>query len=189
MAATVIQDSAFRSKRNAAAITVGILLPIIRILERVRIPLILGKLEGWRSWGSNGASGSGRWFFHHRQRQDLALDGFKFGGVAPGVRWSAAESFNFVIHAPNAVLRIGMVREKLRRILSLGLRLEFFEELRHGSRVVSLIVKNLCAHDVGLRFGRSRIAQEHAARREIAQRGQKRAPSAVSKNCAEDSQP
>ena len=82
-----------------------------------------------------------------------------------------------------------MVGEKLRRILSLGLRFELFEKLRHGSGVVSRIVENLGAHDVGLRFGRSRIAQQHTARREIAQRRQERTPSGVSENCAEDSQP
>src|SRR6266478_6745953 len=161
MAAAVIQDSAFRSKRNATAITVGILLPIVRILERVRIPLILGKLAGWRSWGG-GACRSWRCFFHHRQRQDLALDSFKFSGVAPGVRRSAAESFNFFVHALDAMFRIWVVREKLGRILSLGLRLKFFEELRPGPRVVSRIVENLGSHDVGLRFRRSRIAQQHA---------------------------
>src|SRR5260370_4480139 len=126
MAAAVIQDSAFRSKRNASAITVGILLPIVRILQRVRIPLILGKLAGWRSWGG-GVCRSWSWFFHHRQRQDLALDGFKFSGVAPGVRRRATESFNFFVHAFDAIFRIRVVGEELRRIFSLGLRLEFFD--------------------------------------------------------------
>src|SRR5882757_4246972 len=149
MATAVIQDSAFRSKRNAAAIAVGILLPIIRILERVRIPLILGKLAGWRRWGSNNASRSWRWFFHHRQRQNFALDGFKFSGVALGVRRSATESFDFFVHALDAMFRVWVVGEKLRRTFSLGLRLEFFEELRHGPRIVSRIVKNLGSHDVG----------------------------------------
>src|SRR6266478_3744016 len=188
MAAAVIQDSAFGSKRNATAITFGILLPIVRILERVRIPLILGKLAGWRSWGGC-ACRSWRWFFHHWQRQDLALDGFKFGGVAPGVRRSAAEPFNFFIHALDAMFRIRVVGAKLRKIFSLGLRLEFFEELGLGPPIVSCIVKNLGSHDVGLRFRRARITQQHAARREIAQCRQKRAARAVSENCAEDSQP
>src|SRR5260370_42061078 len=148
MATAVIQYSAFRSKRTPTAITVGILLPIVRILELVRIPLILGKLSGWQRRGSNGANRSWRWFFHDRQCQDLAFDSFKFGRVTPGVRRSATESFNFFVHALDAVFRIWVVREKLRGILSFGLRLKFFEELRHGPRVVSRIVKNLGAHDV-----------------------------------------
>src|SRR5258708_1248059 len=127
MAAAVTQDPPLRSKRNATAIPVGILLPIVRILERVRIPLILGKLAGWQRWGGNGARRSWSWFFHDRQCQDLALDGFKFGRVAPGVRLSTTESFNFFVHALDAVFRIWVVREKLRGILSFGLLLKFFE--------------------------------------------------------------
>src|SRR5260370_8247241 len=53
MPATVIQDSAFGSKRNAAPFTVGILLPIVRILERVRVPLILGEFASQRRWATD----------------------------------------------------------------------------------------------------------------------------------------
>ena len=86
------------------------------------------------------------------------------------------------------MLRVRVVGEKLRRILPLRFRFELFEKLRQGARVVARIIEDLSAHHVGLRFSRSRIAQEHTAGRETAQFRQERAAGGVSENCAEDSQ-
>ena len=55
-----------------------------------------------------------------------------------------------------------MVGEKLRRILPFPLCFELLEELRHCPRIVAAIVKHLRAHHVRLRFGASRVAQQHA---------------------------
>src|SRR5260370_32799864 len=117
MAATVIHHAAFGSKGNAASVAIGILLPVVRILEHVRTRLILGKVARGRPWGSNGASRSASRFFHHRQGQDLSLDGFEFGGVSLGVWRNTPEFVDFLIDARDPVLRIRGVGEKFRRIL------------------------------------------------------------------------
>src|SRR5260370_15273451 len=105
VAAAVIQDPAFRGKGNAASIAIGILLPIVRVLERVRTCLILREIAGWLRWCRDSAGRSGSWPFHHRQGQNLPLDGFKFGGVSPGVWLRATKHLDFLIHAFDAVLR------------------------------------------------------------------------------------
>src|SRR6267378_1447990 len=48
MAAAVVQDSAFGSERNAGSVAIGILLPILPLLQPVRTRLILGEVAGWR---------------------------------------------------------------------------------------------------------------------------------------------
>src|SRR5882672_5608714 len=49
VAAPVIQYPAFRSKGNAASIAIGVFLPVIRVLDRVRTSPILRKVAGrWR---------------------------------------------------------------------------------------------------------------------------------------------
>src|SRR5437763_4120365 len=155
MAAAIVQDSPFGSKRNAWSFLVWIFFPIVRIFEHVRTRLILGEVAGWRSGRSSGARRSRRRLFHHRQGQHFALDSFEFSGVSLEVWLNAAKFFDFLIHALDAMLRTRMVGKKFRRILTLRLRFELLEELRHGSRVVPRIVQDLSAHDVGLRFGRS----------------------------------
>src|SRR5260370_27343796 len=127
-------------------------------------------IAGWPRWCRDGAGGSGSWLFHRRRGQNLPLDGFKFGGVSPGVRLRATKLLDLLIHAFDAVLRIGMVGEKLRGILPLRLRFELLEKLRHGPRVVARIAENLSAHHVGLRFRRSRVPQKHSAARETTRR-------------------
>src|SRR5260370_30810485 len=99
VAAAVIQDPAFRGKGNAASIAIGIFLPIVRVLEGVRICLILREIAGWLRWCRDGAARSRSWLFHHRHGQNLPLDGFKFGGVSPGVRLRATKLLDLLIHA------------------------------------------------------------------------------------------
>src|SRR6202007_3159795 len=131
--------------------------------------LILRKTAGWWRWGRSSGSNSGGRFFHNRQCQDFALDGLKFRGVSLVVRRNTAELLDFLIDTLDAVLRIRVVGEKLGRILSLRLRLELLEKLRHGPRVVPRIVEDLSAHNIGLRFRGSRITQQYAAGGETAQ--------------------
>src|SRR5207302_3096517 len=136
MAAAIVQDPPFGSERNAGSVAVGILLPIVRILERVRTCLILGEVARWRRRSSGGARRSGRRLFHHRQGQHFALDSFEFSGVSLEVWLNSAKFFDFLINALDAMLRTRVVRKKFRRILALRLRLELLEKLRHGARVV-----------------------------------------------------
>src|SRR5260370_355729 len=174
--------------QNAAALGVGILLPVVRVLERERTRLISSEVA--RRWSRSSCRGSrsGRPFLHHRQSQDFALDGFEFSGIPPGVLLDASELFNFFVNALDAAFWTRVVGEKLRRIFSFGLRFELFEKLRHRTRVVPRVVQNLSAHDVGLRFSRSRISQKYAARRETPYCRQERAACGVSTNCSEDAQ-
>src|SRR5438876_9860705 len=106
MAAPIVQDSSLGSERNAGSVAVGILLPIVRILERVRTRLILGEVARWRRRSSGGARRSERRFFHCRQGQHLALDGFEFSGVSREVWLYAPKLLDFPIHALDAMLRI-----------------------------------------------------------------------------------
>src|SRR5438477_12241958 len=97
MAAPIVQDSAFGSERNAWSVGVGILLPIVRILERVRTCLILGEVARWRRRSSGGARRSGRRLFHHRQGQHFALDSFEFSRVPLEVWVNARKFLDFLM--------------------------------------------------------------------------------------------
>ncbi len=77
-----------------------------------------------------------------------------------------------------------MVGEKLRRSLAFHLCFQLFEELRHRTRVVTGVVKNLRAHDVSLGFRGARVAKKHAARGERAELGHQCAPDSIPENAA-----
>src|SRR5258706_2889667 len=81
MAAAVIDEPGLRSKRDAATFSVGILFPVIRILERVRIRLIFPEVARWWRRGSDAAGKSRVRVFHHLPRQHIALDSFGLRGV------------------------------------------------------------------------------------------------------------
>src|SRR5882672_9286607 len=57
MAAPIVQDAALRREGNSAAVAIRILLPVVRILDGVRIRLILSKIAGGRRGGGPGRSG------------------------------------------------------------------------------------------------------------------------------------
>src|SRR5229473_7815149 len=60
MAAAVIYEPALWSKGDAASVAIGILFPVVWILERIRIGLIFREVAGRGRRGSDGASNSGR---------------------------------------------------------------------------------------------------------------------------------
>ena len=163
VAAAVVHDATLRRKRSAASIVVRILLPIVRIFQRIRIPLIKLKFRRRQHRSFRGYGLSGHRLFHYRQGQHFAFNGFKFRGIALGGWRDSAQLVDFLVHAFQAVFGVRMVGEKLRRILPFRLGFELLEKLRHGTRVVAAVVEDLRAHDIRLRFRASRVTQQHSA--------------------------
>ena len=146
-ATAVIHHAARGDKTHRTALAVGA--PVIRIAHPQR--LILVALEvARRLVGPAGAPATRLLrrpaaFGRRREREHVSLDLTELRGIgliAP--RWTA-ELLHFVVDALHAVLRAGMVREKLRRVPTLALRFDFLEKLRHRARVVTRVVEDLRA--------------------------------------------
>ena len=172
MTSAVVHHAAFRRERSVVAVIVGILLPVVRIFQRVRIGLISSEISRRRRRSFCRPRSRRRQPLHHRQSQHFALDRFKFRGIPLGIRRDAAQFVDFLFHTFDSVLGIRMVGKKLRRILPLALGFELLEKLPHGARVVAAVIEHLRAHHIRLRFGASRVTQQHASSGKRAQLAQ-----------------
>ena len=79
--------------------------------------------------------------------------------IRSGVRWRAAELLDLGLNIVHAILWIRVIAEKFARA-ALAFRLNLFEELDHGDRVIPGIVKDLCPDNIRLLFCVTRIFQK-----------------------------
>jgi len=177
MAAAVIQDSALGANETPPPSTLGILLPIVRIRERVRLPPVLANLRD----GAAGAATlrSWRWFFHHWQRQKTSRFVWNSNSAESRRAFAqeAAEPCNFLIHGLDAIVtESGESEKKSEDFFPWSPPRVFRRKLPMAADRIC-IVKNMGSHDVGCdqpfreerssKKSRSEIAQVVRRRRHV----------------------
>src|SRR5262245_32548103 len=107
-----------------------------------------GRWTRWPSTFCSSATAVGRRFgslWSRCTRYD-AFHILELRGIRPRIRLGSTELHDLIVNATDAVLRVWVRAEKFRSAAALAsLGFELLEELRHGFRVVSAVVENLCS--------------------------------------------